>query len=85
MFNFGVASPGILCAQYKKDITVLKNVQSRITKLAKGLESMSYDERLKTLSLSNLEERRLRGDFSALYNFLRRGSRERKMLVFYPW
>lgn len=39
---------------------------------------MSSDDRLRTLNLSNLEERRLRGDFSAIYNFLKSGSRERE-------
>lgn len=77
MFNISVASPGILCAQYKKDIKVLKSVQSRTTKLEKGLEGMSCDGRLSTLSLSNLEKRRLRGDFTALYDILKGKQRER--------
>ena len=42
----------------------------------KGLEGMSYEERLRTSGLSTLENRRLRGDLIALYSFLRRGSRE---------
>jgi len=44
--------------------------------LIRGLEGMSYEERLRTFGLSGLEKRRLRGNLTILYDFLRRGSKE---------
>lgn len=69
--------------QYKKDVKIIESVTKRAKKLVKRLKGMSCEYRLRTLGLSNMEKRRLRGDLIALFNFLRRKSGEGGASLFF--
>lgn len=47
--------------QYKKDIKLLNNIQRRAIKTGKDLQGEMYEEELKSTSLFNPEQKRLRG------------------------
>ena len=58
-----------------KDINLVEGVQRRATKLVPELKHLSYEERLKRLDLTTLEERRTRGDLLEMYKIIM-GKRE---------
>lgn len=55
---------------FKRQETVVENVQRRATKLIPGMQNLSYEDRLKKLNLPTLKYRRIRGDMIEIFKIL---------------
>ena len=55
---------------YQKDIHALEQVQRRATRLIPEFDSLTYDERINSLQLTTLEDRRIRGDLIEVYKII---------------
>ena len=62
--------------QHKKDMELLKCIQRRVMKMIRELGHLLCEDRLRELELFSLEKRRLWGDLTAAFLYLKGANRK---------
>lgn len=61
---------------------ILETVQQRASKMSKGLDNLSYEERLREMELFSLEKRRFRENFLNVCKYPQEGCKEDVARIF---
>jgi len=66
-----------LCSpQHRKDMDLLERVQRKVTKMIRGMEHLSHEEWVRESGLFSLEKRRLWGDLTAAFQYVKGACRK---------
>ena len=68
--------------QHRKDVELLEKVQRKATEMIKRLEHLSYEDRLRGVGLFCLEKRKLRGDLTAAFQYLKGAYKQERSQLF---